>query len=558
MTEKIRTLLTQIYGDDAAYADLAALLDRFRERLPPPTPGPLFDEADALLITYGDTLQSPDETPLRTLKRFADAHLHDAFAAVHILPFYPYSSDDGFSVQDFYAVNPDLGDWDDVEALGEHFGLMFDAVFNHMSAQSAWFRAYLTGDPEFAHMFRAEPPDTDLTSVTRPRTSPLLTPFERTDGETVHVWTTFSADQVDIDFRAPSTLLRMLDVLLFYVAKGARIIRLDAIAYMWKVVGTSSIHLPQAHTAIQLMRAALDEVAPDVVLITETNVPHAENVSYFGDGTDEAQMVYNFTLPPLLFHTMLTGDVTKLRAWVNTLTTPSDRTTFFNFTASHDGVGLRPVEGILTDDEIEALAAHAKSTGGRINYRNRADGTSSPYELNVTYVDAVTDPTEPPHVQAKRFLLSQAIAMALAGVPAVYVHSLLGSRNDIAGMERTGHNRTINRAKLQLDDVLAEIENADSFRARVFEPYRALLTLRRKTPAFHPNVPQQPIDVGNAGVFALMRGEGRLLALNNVTGEPQTVNIGTYFAGGATDILTGATYEGEIGLEPYAVLWLQP
>ena len=128
-----------------------------------------------------------------------------------------------------------------------------------------------------------------------------------------------------MNFKNPDVLLALLDALLFYVARGARFIRLDAIAYLWKRIGTSCIHLPQTHAVIQFWRAVLDEVAPHVLLITETNVPHADNVSYFGDGTNEAQLVYNFALPPLVLHALLRGDATHLTRWAQSLTLPSDR-----------------------------------------------------------------------------------------------------------------------------------------------------------------------------------------------------------------------------------------
>ncbi|HLU09627.1 MAG TPA: alpha-amylase family glycosyl hydrolase, partial [Oceanobacillus sp.] len=351
--ERISLLLHRLYDADTAQSTLnrvMTLLDN--ARLPAFEDGERFSERDVFLITYGDTLQRESEPPLRTLHHFLNQWVKGAISTIHILPFYPYSSDDGFSVIDYYAVNPDLGTWEDVAALGQDFRLMFDAVINHMSARSEWFQRFLADEPDYRELFAVASPDQDLSLVTRPRTSPLLTPFQKANGETIHVWTTFSDDQVDLNYQNPDTLLRILDVLLFYVRQGAQVIRLDAIAYAWKEIGTNCIHLAQTHALIQLLRAALDHVAPQVILITETNVPHAENVSYFGNGYDEAQMVYNFTLPPLLFHTMLAGNANQLSAWANTLITPSEQTTFFNFTASHDGIGVRPVEGILSQGEL--------------------------------------------------------------------------------------------------------------------------------------------------------------------------------------------------------------
>jgi glucosylglycerate phosphorylase len=564
MSEIIREYLSRLYTPEqvgSTYRRLQEIIERRSENLPEVSGDEPFSERDVILITYGNSLRRPDEMPLQTLHRFARGRLSGVISAVHILPFFPYSSDDGFSVQDFYTVDPALGDWDDIERLGGDFDLMFDAVFNHMSAQSDWFRAFLDGDPLYAGLFRTEAPDADLSAVVRPRMHPLLTPFARSDGSSVHVWTTFSADQVDFDARAPETLLRLVDILLFYVEKRARIIRLDAIAYLWKEVGTSCIHLEETHIVIRLMRAVLDMVAPGVLLITETNVPHDENISYFGDGYNEAQMVYNFTLPPLLFHTMLAGRVDKLRAWANTLATPSEQTAFFNFTASHDGIGVRPVEGILTGDELQALIDHTEARGGRVSYRHNNDGTQTPYELNISYVDAMAGPEEPVDMQVKRFMVSQAIALTLAGVPAIYIHSLLGSHNNIEGMLATGHNRTINRARLDYDAIEQALQDRETFRAQVFTRYTDLIRYRIGHTAFHPGAEQRALDVGSEAVFALLRtpaGDGeRILGLFNVTNQPQAVDLRACVQGSATDLISGVVLADQPTLAPYQVCWLR-
>lgn len=558
MTARIRELLARLYPAEQAGSACAALMrrmDEARQRIQRVENRDLFSERDVVLITYGDSVWQEGERPLQTLHRFAHERLKGVIPTIHLLPFYPYSSDDGFSVKDFYQVNPELGTWQDVEAIGEDFTLMFDAVFNHMSAQSEWFRAFLAGDPDYAGLFRTESPETDLSRVTRPRVSPLLTPFQRPDGETVYVWTTFSDDQVDFDVRYPATLLRLLDVLLYYIEHGASLIRLDAIAFLWKEVGTPSIHLEQTHIIIQLMRAVLDVVAPQVILITETNVPHKENISYWGDGYNEAQMVYNFTLPPLLFHTMLSRDATRFREWVNSLSTPSDRVTFFNFTASHDGIGVRPVEGILRPEELQALIEHVHKRDGRVSYRANADGSKSAYELNITYVDAVTDPAEPLEYQVKRFLIAQGIALALAGTPAIYIHSLVGSHNNLEGMQETGRNRTINRAKLAYPELNAELNDPQSFRSRVYHALTELIRQRINQPAFHPNAPQEALDLGSPAVFALLRGAGteRILAIYNLSNQPQTVSLP--FAG--HDLLSGQGIDGTTTLTAYQMLWIK-
>lgn len=564
MSDKIHQLLTDLYSEQAAdelYRRIRVRIESARTLTPTIPPRERYTGRDVVLITYGDSITKRDEIPLRTLNQFANDYLSDFISAIHILPFYPYSSDDGFSVIDFYQVNPKLGTWPDVEAISRDFTLMVDAVFNHMSARSDWFKQFLAGDPEFAGLFMTESPETDLSQVTRPRATPLLTPYARPNGDVVHVWTTFSADQVDFDARTPDTLMRLLDILLFYIEKGAQIIRLDAIAYLWKIAGTSCIHLEQTHQVIQLMRAVLDEVAPQVLIITETNVPHAENVSYFGDGTNEAQLVYNFTLPPLLFHTLLGGDATRLTEWVNTLQTPSDRTTFFNFTASHDGIGVRPVEGILSPAEVERLMSHVTAQGGRVSYKQNPDGTTSPYELNISYFDAVTDPDQPIEQQVKRFLISQGIALVLAGMPAIYIHSLLGSRSDIAGMQADGQNRTINRAKLSNDAIRAALADDDTLRARVFNAYSHMIRIRRDQPAFHPNASQQAVDTGNPSLFVLKRRSAdqtqTIVTVFNVSATPQTVDLSPHIGANPTDILTDRALTGQLTLAPYEMLWLE-
>ncbi len=563
---RMQAELAFLYGDDRAPALFAELERRLLAFAPPPAPpGTRFSERDVILITYGDIVQRARETPLYTLHSILTRYLADVVNSVHILPFFPYSSDDGFSIIDYTTVDPRLGDWADVARLDADFRLMFDAVINHISAQSAWFEGFRKGEMPYTDYFIVVSPDTDLSQVVRPRALPLLTAFDTAQGRK-YVWTTFSADQVDLNYANPDVLLAIVDVLLTYVARGAHLIRLDAIAYLWKEIGTSCIHLPQTHAVIRLIRAVLDAVAPWVMLITETNVPHEENISYFGDGSDEAQMVYNFSLPPLTMHALTSGDASTLSRWASTLAPPSEQTTFFNFTASHDGIGLRPVQGILDAADIMALVEQAKAHGGKVSYKTDADGSQSPYELNVTYFDALSDPegTEPLDLQARRFLVSQAIALAMPGVPGIYFHSLFGSRNDTAGVVEQGHSRAINREKLQADDLISALSDPASLRAMVFEQYAALLRVRCAEPAFHPNTETRVLDVG-APVFGLQRDD--VIALHNVSDAPFECEVALDRDGrGFTamhDLVSGAIYTLSgaclhLTLPPYAVCWLKP
>ncbi len=450
----IKDHLAALYGPEKGqdtFQRLSALIESYRSSAPPArhTRREL-TQRDSILITYGDQVSQPGTPPLRSLAEFCTQYLNHVVSAIHILPFYPFSSDDGFSVIDYKAVDPALGTWEEINAIGRAFRLMFDAVINHISARSRWFQAYLSGDPRYRQYFIEIPGDVDLSQVVRPRALPLLTHFDTPSGSQA-IWTTFSADQVDLNYHNPQVLLEILDTLFFYATQGALFIRLDAIAYLWKEIGTSCIHLPQTHRVVQLIRAALDEVFPQGLIISETNVPHADNLSYFGDGANEAQLVYNFALPPLVLHTLHTGNARALTRWASSLALPSTTVAFFNFLASHDGIGLNPARGILTEPEIAALVEKTLAHGGLVSYKSNPDGSHSPYELNINYFDALSNPFsgEQNQVRVDRFMAAHSIMLCLAGVPGIYFHSLFGSRGWPQGVQLTGRNRTINRQKLE-------------------------------------------------------------------------------------------------------------
>ena len=530
----------------------------------------LLSERDSILITYADQLSEPHAFPLRTLTGFCEGYLSGLVDCIHILPFYPYSSDDGFSVIDYREVNPEFGHWGHISHLSRKFRLMFDAVINHASVQHEWFQGFLKDDPAYRDYFIVIDGEPDLSQVVRPRALPLLTEFDTPSGPK-RVWTTFSADQVDLNFQNPNVLLEIIDTLLFYVAQGAQWIRLDAIAYLWKEIGTSCIHLPQTHRIIRLFRAVLDAVAPHVLLITETNVPHQDNISYFGNGTDEAQMVYNFALPPLVLHTLHTQDSRVLSTWAAGLTLPSSQTTFFNFLASHDGIGINPARGILSESEIDALIQRAIDHGGLVSYKDDVSGRQIPYELNINYFDALSNPRseEPLSTQVDRFMIAQAIMLALVGVPGIHFHSLFGSRGWRAGVETTGRNRTINRQKFGLADFEHELTDERSLRYQVFQRYSQLLRARAGSSTFHPHGSQEILDYGEA-VFAVLRfspdGSTRVLCLHNISEQPQRVKIETkeifgLFAGGLIDLIADQRMDDllkdTLALQPYQSLWLR-
>ena len=515
-----------------------------------PIPPHSSDGADQpILIAYGDHIQSEGEPPLAVLNQFAHDHLRGLVGGVHILPFYPYTSDDGFSVVDYGRVDMALGDWSLVRAIGKDFRLMFDLVLNHISVSSEWFQGFLRDEAPYRDYILTAPPETDLSAVVRPRTHPLLTPFETAAG-TRYVWTTFSDDQVDLNYANPAVLLEVIKTLLFYAQQGADYIRLDAIAYLWKIPGTACIHLTQTHYVVQLFRDVLDAAAPWVKLITETNVPHAENLSYFGDGHDEAQMVYQFALPPLLLDAFYSADARVLSGWASNLRTPSEATTFFNFTASHDGIGVRPAAGLLPEASINALIEGVKARGGQVSYKSNSDGSQSAYELNITYFDALAIHGESLLRSVDRFIASQAIMLALAGVPGIYLPSLFGAANWQGGVRQTGRARTINREKFNLVTLLQRLNDLTTRVGQVFQRYSHLLKLRRGQAAFEPQTPQRVLDVHPA-VFALERGS--LLALHHVADQTLKLDLP---AGRWHDLISDTVVSSTVDLLPYQVLWL--
>ncbi len=556
---KIKSLINFVYGESFSEAHLKMLLEKIDNAGSVITGKRKagWDEKDIVLITYADQFSAPGEKALPVFTRFYNEWLSRSFSHVHLLPFYPWSSDDGFSVIDYHEVAPETGSWCDVAELKKSASLMFDFVCNHMSAKSKWFENYINQMPGYEDFFISVDPETDLSAVTRPRALPLLTPFTLHDGSVRHLWTTFSEDQIDLNFASPEVLIAMVDVLLHYLMEGARYIRLDAVGFMWKIPGTNCIHLEQTHRLIQLFRAITDRVAPGTVLITETNVPHKDNISYFGDGENEAQMVYQFSLPPLVLHAVHCQDVRALCQWASSLKLPSMKTTWFNFLASHDGIGLNPLRGILPESEILSLVEKLQQEGALVNWKNNPDGTRSPYEINVTYLDALSAKESEDNERIARFILAHAVLLSFPGVPAVYIQSILGSRNDYDGVERLGYNRAINRKKYRAGEIDAELEDNKSLRHSIYHRLTQLIAIRRTEKAFHPDS-QTIFETSGAHVFKIIRtadnGE-RITALFNFSNHQQNIH---------SDIETGRELiAGEdigsttLSLNPWQVMWIK-
>lgn len=559
MNEKIKKLITYIYGESFSEAHFKTLLTKLEQAAVAITEKRKsgWDEKDVVLITYADQFTAAGRDALPLFTRFYNEWLVRSFSHVHLLPFYPWSSDDGFSVIDYHSVAPETGTWQDVAELKKSASLMFDFVCNHMSAKSEWFAHYLAQKPGYEDFFISVDPETDLSAVTRPRALPLLTPFTLHDGSVRHLWTTFSDDQIDLNFASPQVLIAMVDVLLHYLVEGASYIRLDAVGFMWKIPGTSCIHLEQTHCLIQLFRAITEAVAPGTVIITETNVPHKDNISYFGDGENEAQMVYQFSLPPLVLHAVHRQDVKALCQWAGSLALPSTKTTWFNFLASHDGIGLNPLRGILPESEILSLVEKLQQEGALVNWKNNPDGTRSPYEINVTYLDALSSQNSSDDERIARFILAHAVLLSFPGVPAVYIQSILGSRNDYEGVERLGYNRAINRKKYGPGEIDLELSNINSLRHKIYSRLSELIAIRREESAFHPDAQAffESLDEQVLKIVRVSESSEKITALFNFSHNVHTV-YGETLSG--MELLSGQVVNGkELTLNPWQVMWIK-
>lgn len=560
--ETVSKRLDHLYKPDESKLALDALtqlIQKYRDSFPQKVQEHRWSEQDMILITYGNTIGGLSDKPLESLHLFWKQYLDSVIPCIHILPFCPFSSDDGFSVVDYKMIDPLLGDWEDIAAMSADVDLMFDYVLNHISRESLWFLDYASNNKPYTDYFIELPADTDTHLVTRPRNTPLLAPIHTRQG-LKHVWATFSEDQIDLNYANWRVLVAMIDVFLFYIEQGARFVRLDAVAFLWKKLGTNCIHLPETHEVVKLLRDIIDEVAPWVVIITETNVPHRENLSYFGQG-DEAHMIYQFALPPLVLFTMNRGNSETLTSWCMSLNPPPDNCSFLNFTASHDGIGLRALENILPPHELQSLVDSMHQFGGFVSMKSNEDGSESPYEINIAYFDAMQGTrTGPDQWQHERFICSQTLMMSLQGIPAIYIHSLLATPNDLDGVESTGRLRSINRKKWQIEDLN---EHLNGHHGLVFKEIKRRLQLRKMQKAFSPVAEQKVFDLSSQ-LFVIRRVNARqtIHAIFNITGRKVEFDLQKIFHGRTLtliDVLSGKQIEADSKLiiQPYQSLWLE-
>ena len=548
-------LLTEIYGPDAGgkiRGRYEALIVRHQQRTQ--LANDHLRSTDSWIISYPDHISGHQGAPLKVLDEFVRKRLRPFITGVHILPCFPSSSDEGFSVKDYLAIDKRYGTWGDIENLASDGNMMLDAVVNHASTQGIWFEQWQAGTPPFDEFFRTEDPNADLSGVVRARQHPLLTKFDTARGER-WVWTTFSQDQADLDYRNPEVALAMADVILTYAQHGATAIRLDAVGFLWKEAGTSSIHLENTHLVVQLLRATLDATYPDVLLVSETNVPHAENISYLGsESTREADMVYQFPLPPLTLHAFATGDATALKTWLGTIDDIPPATTYFNFLASHDGVGLRPLEGLVDEDDVKILVDVCTTNGGLVTYRSDDDGTPVAYELNGTWFDLIRG-TSVGAEALQRHIASHGLMLALRGEPAIYVQALLAEENAVDLAATTSQPRSMNRRRFTIDDIDRRLADPDSKASFSLGHLVEMLGWRRESDAFFPESEQRILPTSSriVGIERTARSGTIARVYVNVSGEYEELDTGSYSDLRGFNI---SEISGGVELGPYGIAWM--
>ena len=372
-----------------------------------------------------------------------------------------------------------------------------------------------------------------------------------------------------LNFRNPRVLLEMLDVLLCYRGHGADWLRLDAAGYMWKELGTPSIHHPNTHRLLQVLRDALAGRA-DLVSVAEVNEPQDTILPYLGstEAGVESDLVYQFAHFPLAVHALLSGDAGHYKRWLGTLEPFAGRQ-FITVFGSHDGMGRKPVIGLLPDADLERLVTMLAADHGALpNYALQAGGGRIIYELCATPWSLINraDAEEPLQLQVDRYAACAALGLTLRGVPAFYINGLLGVPNRL-DPGQLDENRSINREQFDEQALYAELDARGSQMRRVLERLLHLIAVRAAEPAFAPGGPPlRVLDSPPAVVAVVADGRGRrVVALTNISAAPQRLRLDTALFNwrrSASELITGAEWTEpaepvwELLLEPYEVLWL--
>ena len=527
--KKLNDLIKNIYPDrddlNKITEDIANIVNSFKESSYL-AKQKKWDNTDVFLITYSDSIIDSKEKPLKTLYDFLK-RFTKSVNSVHVLPFMPSSSDKGFSVIDYKAIDQNFGSWEDLDLLTKKYNVMIDIVLNHVSKSSKWFENFMKGKGIGSDYFIEVENWQGKAQIVRPRTSELFQKIS-TDSGLKSVWCTFSHDQIDLNFKNPAVLIEFVEIFLFYLKKNIHFFRLDAIAYIWKEESTGCINRPQTHYIVKFLRLILDHLSKNSVIITETNIPNKENLSYFGNN-DEAHWVYNFTMSPLILYTMLFGNSRKLRKWSMTMPPAKKGNAYFNFLASHDGIGLRPLEGYLENGELLSMINRMEEFGGKTSYRLSQWGDKVPYEMNISFLDSMKGTIDKiDNFKIERFICAHAIMLSFEGIPAIYIHSLLGTKNDYEKLNDPSKYRAINRYQWQKKELYKQLNDPGSENHNILNRFNHLLSIRSKQKAFHPNATQFTLYLGDI-FFGIWRQDNKriqsIFCIHNISDVEQNFKL---------------------------------
>ena len=522
----------------------------------------LISEKTSIIICYGDSVfDSKQKYLIKGFQNFYQKRLKNYFNTVHFLPFYPSSSDSGFAVKDHYKIDSRIGTWSDISNFAKKNDVMADIVINHSSARGLWFRNFLKDKKPGKNYFLTVNTKFNTSKVVRPRDHELLKKiniFKKTE----YLWRTFSPDQLDLNFKNPVVLLRFIKIMINLVNHGVTIFRLDAIAYLWKESGTKCINLKQTHEIIKLFRLICSFLSVKTILVTETNLPEKENLSYFGK-KDEANWIYNFSLSPLLIHAFLFENSTYLCRWSKQLPSTKLGNNYLNFIASHDGIGMRPAEGILNKKSTRDLLIRLKKNGSKFSYRKIKGKSKKVYEANITVFNALkkSNIDKEGKFYFERYISAHAIMISFEGVPAVYFNSLFGTSNDEAKYIITGNNRDINRYRWNQKHILNQLKNSKSKQSIFYKSLTNLLSIRTKQKAFHPNASRTTLNMGSK-IFCFQRKsidkKQSIICLTNLSSKAQYVPLNKKFRSWK-NLINQKLYilpNKRLKLEPFQTVWL--
>ncbi|WP_058749378.1 sucrose phosphorylase [Curtobacterium oceanosedimentum] len=431
-------------------------------------------ENKPMLITYADGLGGD----LLTLRKVLDDELRGAFGGVHVLPFYRSSGDRGFAVIDYDDVDPAFGTWDDIDALADRYFVMADFMVNHVSIRSQEFQDYVArGDASpYRDMFihwsefweHGEPTQEEMAALYRRKPGGPVKTFTLADGSAVQLWNTFFDEQVDIDPRNAATRA-YYDRNLGRLADHVPLIRFDAFAYATKKAGTSSFFVePDVWEVLDIAMKPLEvrgtEMLPEI----------HEHYSVQMKMADRGHWVYDFALPMLMLHAVMTGRTDRLHHWMTIC--PRKQFTTLD---THDGIGVVDVADLLSEDEIEfvsdrvnAVIADSRHLVQGAPSAVRRDGQKAkPYQLMSSYFSALGG-------DSQAYLLARVVQLFAPGIPQVWSVGLLFGANDVEALAASGDPRAINRHDYSREEIAKRITDPD------VAQYLEVLRYRNSSAAF--------------------------------------------------------------------------